>query len=610
MTADDLLRLLTQVIFLLIFAVVAAQAIRRPLRTNADIALFFGAAAALVGEQLVVQALGLPPHRVVTVAIVAVLLSLPYLLLRLLDDFTGVPNWLMRAAEVGLAVLVLAFIAVPQPLPFWLTLVFVVYFVGLMLYAAGGFVGAARMSNGVTRRRMQAVAAGSVALGLVLVPAVLQTLEPELRDFWSAVSRVLGLLAGVAYFVGFTPPTWLRRAWQEPELREFLGRAAALPRLPDTEAIVAELERGAATAVGAAGSVISLWDPGGQVLKYRAASGEYLPVLSDGVSSRAFAAQRATLDVDTFRSMPEHARAYREAGARAVLAAPITAGANRLGALAVYAPRAPIFAEDDLELVQLLADQAAVILESRALIDEASRVRAREEAVRLKDDFISAAAHDLRTPLTTLVAQAQLLQRRVARNPEAPPDKPGIDRLAAEAKRLSEVVAELLEVLRAERGIVVGGREEIDLTEIAREACERRSVSPHRCVLDAEEPVLGEYDAMRVRQLVDNLLDNAVKYSPKGGEIRVRVWTADGKAHLTVSDPGIGIPAADLPLIFERYHRGTNVDDRRFAGLGLGLFICRSIVEQHGGRISATSSPPQGSTFHVELPVAASPVHA
>src|SRR5207248_3527151 len=103
-----------------------------------------------------------------------------------------------------------------------------------------------------------------------------------------------------------------------------------------------------------------------------------------------------------------------------------------LGVLTVYAARAPIFADEDLELVQLLADQAAVILESRALIDQAARVRAREEVARMKEDFLSAAAHDLKTPLTTLVAQAQMLERRAQRNPNAPADVVGIQKVVRE----------------------------------------------------------------------------------------------------------------------------------------------------------------------------------
>ena len=104
--------------------------------------------------------------------------------------------------------------------------------------------------------------------------------------------------------------------------------------------------------------------------------------------------------------------------------------------------------------------------------------------------------------------------------------------------------------------------------------------------------------------MIENLIDNAVKYSPAGGDVRVRVWTENGEAHLTVSDEGIGIPNADLPAIFDRFQRGTNVDDRRFTGLGLGLYICRGIAEAHGGRLWALSQPGRGSTFHVVLPLA------
>jgi signal transduction histidine kinase len=289
-----------------------------------------------------------------------------------------------------------------------------------------------------------------------------------------------------------------------------------------------------------------------------------------------------------------------------VLAVPITAGDKRLGVLSVYAVRAPIFAEDDLRLVQLLADQAAVILESRALIDEAARVQAREEATRLKDDFLSAAAHDLKTPLTGLIAQAQLLEHRARRNPEAPADVRGIKRLVEQSQRMRYLVTELLDVGRVEQGKLVDHREEVDLVAVVRESCAEQRGTLHPCALEAKEAVIGSYDAMRIRQLVDNLLDNAVKYSPDGGTIRVRVWREGCSAHITVTDQGIGIPAADLPHLFDRFHRGTNVDDRRFSGMGLGLYICRGIAEQHGGQLLASSrGPSQGSTFHVVLPAMA-----
>jgi signal transduction histidine kinase len=262
-----------------------------------------------------------------------------------------------------------------------------------------------------------------------------------------------------------------------------------------------------------------------------------------------------------------------------------------------------MFARDDLELVQLLADQAAVLLESRALIDAAARVQARAEATRLKDDFLSAAAHDLKTPLTTLVARAQLLERRILRAPEAPADLASVRALITEAQRLKSLVLELLDASRMEQGKLLGPREAVDLRQLVEATVQRQTSTPHRLIVAAPEPMVGQYDCTRIGQVVENLIENAIKYSPPSSEIQVNLWRADHTAFLTVTDHGIGIPPTDLPHIFDRFYRGTNVDDKQFAGLGLGLYICRGIVEQHGGRIWATSRAGQGTTMQLALPL-------
>ena len=324
------------------------------------------------------------------------------------------------------------------------------------------------------------------------------------------------------------------------------------------------------------------------------------------VVQRAFDTQQPIFSENAQAENPAHAPAYDQYAAHAVLTAPITAGERRLGVLSVYAPHAPIFADSDLELVQLLADQAAVILESRALIDEAARVRAREEVTRIKDDFLSAAAHDLKTPLTTILAQAQLLERQARRRPDAPIDRQGLERIIREAKRLARLVRELLDASRVEQGRLLGVREPLDLVEVVREVCAGWTFERHHCSIEANGPVEGEFDRARMMQLLENLIENAVKYSPEGGTVRLHIWRENGQANLTVTDQGIGIASGDLPTLFERFQRGSNVDDRRFAGMGLGLFICRGIVEQHGGRIWASSpGVGHGSTFHVALPLLA-----
>jgi signal transduction histidine kinase len=328
--------------------------------------------------------------------------------------------------------------------------------------------------------------------------------------------------------------------------------------------------------------------------------------LTHPVIGRAFVEQSASLITDLLALDPERATTYDRYEARAALAAPITAGDKRLGVLIVFAPRAPVFANSDLELVQLLADQAAVILESRGLIDEATRVRAREEATRLKEDFLSSAAHDLKTPLTGIVTQAQLLQRRAEVDPLAPADRAGTKRLLEQSLRLRDLVLELLDVSRLEHGSLVGERLPGDLGQLVRDlaAQHRHGWQRVKVNVDADVPVC--IDPVRIEQVMINLIENGLKYSPHDRNVEVRVWRDQdsAEARLSVADHGIGIPLEDQPLIFERFHRARNVNDRNFVGMGLGLYIVHGIVEQHGGRIWVDSRPGVGSTFHVALPLA------
>ena len=320
-------------------------------------------------------------------------------------------------------------------------------------------------------------------------------------------------------------------------------------------------------------------------------------------SGRAFEQQKTLFSAQPSRDDPEAAATYRGARVGAIIAAPITAGEKRLGVLVLYAERPPIFAVSDTELAQLLADQAAVILESRALIDHAARVRAREEATRLKEDFLSAAAHDLKTPLTTVVAQAQFLERKATRDPSAPSDLQGLQRIVREAQRLSALVTDLLDAARMEQGRLVADREPMDLGTLVSAVATRQHHEAHRVDVDVRGAVVGNYDGRRIEQLLENLIETASKYSPEATPVNVSVWKQDGEARITVQDRGIGIPASDLPRIFERFSRASNVDDRKFHGMGLGLYICRGIVEEHGGRIWAESEIGKGSTFHVALPL-------
>jgi signal transduction histidine kinase len=631
MRAEDLFQVLAELLYVAIFAVVAVQALRQLTHVRLDIVFFFGDATVIVLLATVLNALAMSGGTLAQDFEATLLMALPYLLLRLVADFMAVPRWLMIGAAVGLVLAAVLLFLVPTPLPTLPTFVLVVYFVGLTLYAGIAFWIGSRRSRGVTRRRLQAVALGSVFLGLNILSAGLAAALPGQAELWAMLGPLLGMASGLGYVLGFAPPTWLRRAWQEPELRAFLERAAALPHLPDTAAILVELERGAAAATGSTGATIGLLTDAGRNLVFRteradmpttadapgldrfepSADGWLLSANAHALAARVVRERTPTFVEDLALDDPANSGLYAARGARAAVAAPILGDGEPLGVLIAYAERAPIFADSDVELVQLLADQAAVILESRKLMDAAAQAQARVEATRLKEDFLSSAAHDLKTPITGILTQAQVIQRRLLRQ-AVPPDPllpVGIARIVHEARRLSALVLELLDVSLLEQGRLVSTRESVDVVELAGAACASYSRGVVACRLEGADAVVAAVDPIRIRQLLEHLIDNAIKFSPAGSHVVVRVWQQGDQVRLDVRDAGIGIPATEMDQVFERFHRAANVDDRRFAGLGLGLYLSRGIVEQHGGHIWLSANPGGGTTASVTLPVAP-PAHA
>jgi signal transduction histidine kinase len=517
-----------------------------------------------------------------------------------MDDVIGIPRrirWFsLGAFFVYVAILwlvppnLIALLAIPLVLGLLLALGYVVV-IGIH---------AVRRTHGITQRRLIAVSLGSVFLALNFAAGRLPIAPEDARS----LVDIFGVAAGISYYIGFAPPRWLRQLWQGPELRAFLVRSATLPQLADSVAMYQAIEHGAAAALGAPYASLGLWDEGSQTLIFPTSEASVaLPLSADLPVIRAFRQQKAVFSNNVAYDPELDAKFRLQSRVRVALAAPVGIGAQRLGVLTVYGPRVAIFADDDLALLQFMADQTAMILEGHRLNERGALIRAREESTRLKEDFLSAAAHDLKTPLTTLIIQAQFSERRAARNPEAPADRAGLRRIAAQAERMRAMVLELLDAARADHYQLVGTREPVDLVACIRTVVERYSTNQHTFVVDAPARLIGRFDPGRIAQLLDNLAENAVKYSPAGGTITIRLRQEAALVQLTLTDQGIGVPPADLPHLFERFHRGANVDDRRFPGWGLGLSICRQIVEQHGGRITVNSQEGQGTTFHVTLPI-------
>ena len=237
-----------------------------------------------------------------------------------------------------------------------------------------------------------------------------------------------------------------------------------------------------------------------------------------------------------------------------------------------------------------------------------------EASLRARDETLATISHDLRTPLTSIRGLAQLLRRRLERgaamSAEEISDRLG--RIEEQTVLMARMIDDLLDVARIEAGRPLDlRREACDLVGLVQKSAAdvQRTTEQHRLHVSAQEgPIVGLVDSARLERVVLNLLTNAVKYSPDGGEIELTVRPEDGSgrwAVLEVRDGGIGIPPEDLPRIFERFYRASNVGDQ-LRGTGLGLAGARQIVEQHGGEISVSSEPGAGTTFTVRLPLESS----
>ena len=227
------------------------------------------------------------------------------------------------------------------------------------------------------------------------------------------------------------------------------------------------------------------------------------------------------------------------------------------------------------------------------------------ELDRMKDEFVSSVSHELRTPLTSITGYVELL----GEDEEDAERRNYLEIVGRNAQRVLALVSDLLFAARLQGGRLELHREPVDLNVLVAQAVEsarpRADVAPVRLELDSRpvRPVLAE--APRLSQLFDNLISNAIKFTPAGGSVVVRLAERDGTILFEVSDTGIGIPPAERERLFERFFRSQTALERQIQGTGLGLYISKAIVDAHGGRIAVSSAEGEGTTFIVELPLGA-----
>ena len=292
-------------------------------------------------------------------------------------------------------------------------------------------------------------------------------------------------------------------------------------------------------------------------------------------------------------------------GLRSELVTPLLVGARTIGMLSLSRDRPDAFSPDEIELVSLLGRLVATAVQNiRAYEAERRRVEELARLSELRADFVSLVSHELRSPMAAVIGAARTLQDRW-RMLSAAQRESFLALIGDETTRLAELVGDVLDTSRIEAGTFSYRFDEVDLGRVVDEAVEtavlaQQEVPVVASVRGALPAIRG--DRARLRQVLGNLIENAVKYSPEGGEVRVSAAASNGAVRISVRDSGPGIPRDQQARIFEKFGR-ADVEGGSKPGTGLGLFIARSIAEAHGGSLDVSSAAEQGSTFTVSLPV-------
>lgn len=264
----------------------------------------------------------------------------------------------------------------------------------------------------------------------------------------------------------------------------------------------------------------------------------------------------------------------------------------------------------NLAVLRDITERKRAELQREQLFQEQVARAEAEEALRERDEFLALASHELKTPTATLSATAQLLHRQLDRQGALDPDqlRRALERLQDQSQHLARLVDHLLDVSRINSERLTIQRQPTDLARLLAEVVSNLQLTTtrHTLVLNAPGRLEMFVDPVRTEQIITNLLDNAIKYSPNGGRIDVELSVSeDFQACLSVRDFGVGIPEDRRLMLFERFYRAH--PEGAFSGMGLGLFITRHLVELHGGTITVEAPAAGGSQFVVRLPVRVAP---
>lgn len=424
--------------------------------------------------------------------------------------------------------------------------------------------------------------------------------------FWAnvVITAVRDDAGGLAGFAKVT-----RDLTERHTLEQVSEAALAHVSLDD---LLAEILKRVAEALSTDTAAVLLLAGDGQALVARAAkglseeveSGLRVPI-GEGFAGRIASERRPRVVDDVDRSDALNP-ILREKGIHAMMGVPLTVDGRVIGVLHVGTLRQRTFGEADVRLLQLIGDRVALAIDRARLYDAAQEARLHadvaESQVEQREEFISIAAHELKTPMTSVKAATQLLLRAFERAGGGDErQRSALRMIDAQITKLGHLVTQLLDTARLQSGELVLNLADADLCGLVREVAEQvqATTGRHQIVVNAPDTFIARVDPLRLDQVITNLLDNAVKYTPGGLIELVLSSPSASNVVISVRDHGAGVPKEHRPRLFERFYQAHA--DR--AGMGLGLYVSRQIVERHGGTIYAEFPADGGARFVVSLPV-------
>ncbi|RKG63669.1 GAF domain-containing protein [Corallococcus sp. CA054B] len=290
-------------------------------------------------------------------------------------------------------------------------------------------------------------------------------------------------------------------------------------------------------------------------------------------------------------------------GVRSTLMVPLPIGMETRGVLGVTSAQNDFFTPHDLRFLQAVARWVGMVAHRVELVQELTKLAVKQARRKAAEELITVLAHDMANHLLPLQARIQLIQRRAQRN-NAPEDLRDATGAAASLRSLTRLINDLMDVGRLDQGLFSLRPQPVDLTGLVRELVATASMPERPVHFEGPEELVTVADPDRVRQVLENLVANALKHSPQGRPVDLRLQAQsrpDGPwVRVTVSDQGMGIPSEQLPTLFERFTRGPGSK-----GLGIGLYLARRIAEAHGGTLEVVSTSLNGTCFALSLPVVA-----